>query len=271
VASRNDRDDDVEFDRPGPSAESIDGVRGVPGRRADGGTARSELLLSDSAHVHVEDDGADGVDALRRSGNRDGEGGVGDASDKRSSNGSGDESIDGSSEPRKERLAERGEGWRTVVDRMYAAYEHADSEERGQLIATSAENSHATNLASKAVASSSAISTRTLSRAVWLRSSRWVVLRRFRLTVQRPVLKAASPVGSAVRLAVRATQAVDGRAWRRPIHRALRITHTVSMALMGLTSPLASRRAPPKPHAACRRSRRLATSTYCNLMAAYRN
>jgi hypothetical protein len=132
-------------------------------------------------------------------------------------------------------------------------------------------NSHATNLASKAVASSSAISTRTLSRAVWLRSSRWVVLRRFRLTVQRPVLKAASPVGSAVRLAVRATQAVDGRAWRRPIHRALRITHTVSMALMGLTIPLESHRAPPKPHAACRRSRRLATSTYCNLMAAYRN
>ena len=125
-------------------------------------------------------------------------------------------------------------------------------------------NSHEKSLASKAVASSPAISTRTLSRAVWLRSSRWVVLRRFRLTAQRPVLKAALPVGLAA-------QVVDRRAWRRPIHRALRITHTVSMALMGLMSPLASHRAPPKAHAACRRSRRLATSTYCNLMAAYRN
>ena len=132
-------------------------------------------------------------------------------------------------------------------------------------------SSHEKSLASKAVASSPAISTRILSRAVWLRSSRWVVLRRFRLTVQRPVLKAAPPVGLAVQLAVRATQVVDGRAWRRPIHRALRITHTVSMALMGLTSPLAGRRVPPKPHAACRRSRRLATSTYCDLMATYRN
>jgi hypothetical protein len=36
-------------------------------------------------------------------------------------------------------LAERGEGWRTVVEQMYAAYEHADSEERARLIATSAE------------------------------------------------------------------------------------------------------------------------------------
>jgi hypothetical protein len=138
-----DRDDDVEFDRPGPSTESIDGMRGVPGGRVDGGTARSEVLLSDSAHVHVEDDGAYGVDALRRPRDRDGEGGVGDASDERSSNGSGDESSDGSSdassEPRKEPLAERGEGWRTVVERMYAAYEHADSEERARLIATSAE------------------------------------------------------------------------------------------------------------------------------------
>ena len=125
-------------------------------------------------------------------------------------------------------------------------------------------NSHEKSLASKAVASSPAISTRTLSRAVWLRSSRWVVLRRFRLTAQRPTLKAALPVGLAA-------QAVDGRAWRRPIHRALRITHAVSMALMGLTSPLAGGRVPPKPHAACRRSRRLATSTYCNLMAAHRN
>jgi hypothetical protein len=52
-----DRDDDVEFDRPGPSAESIDGMRGVPGRRVDGGVAGSEMLLSDSAHVHVEDYG----------------------------------------------------------------------------------------------------------------------------------------------------------------------------------------------------------------------
>lgn len=46
-----------------------------------------------------------------------------------------DESI----EYGKEQLAERGEGWRTVVERMYAAYEHADSEERARLIATSAE------------------------------------------------------------------------------------------------------------------------------------
>lgn len=132
-------------------------------------------------------------------------------------------------------------------------------------------NSHEKNLASKAVASSPAISTQTLSRAVWLRSSRWAVLRRFRLTAQRPVLKGARLAGLAVGLAARATQAVDGRAWRRPIHRALRITHTVSMALMGFMSPLASRRAPPKSHAACRRSRRLASSTYCNPMAAYRN
>jgi len=137
--ARADRDDDVELDRPGPSAESIDGMRGVSGRRVDGGTARSEMLLSDSAHVHVEDHGADGVDALRRFGNRDGEGGVGDASDDRSSDASGDESSGGSDEPRKEQLAERGEGWRTVVERMYAAYEHADSEERARLIATSAE------------------------------------------------------------------------------------------------------------------------------------
>jgi hypothetical protein len=36
-------------------------------------------------------------------------------------------------------LAARGEGWRTVVEPMYAAYEHADSEERARLIATSAE------------------------------------------------------------------------------------------------------------------------------------
>jgi len=134
-----DRDDDVEFDRPGPSAESVDGLRGVPGRRVDGGAARSEMLLSDSAHVHVEDYGADGVDALRRFGNRDGEGGIGDASGDGSSDGSGDEAIDGSNEPRKEQLAERGEGWRTVAERMYAAYEHADSEERARLIATSAE------------------------------------------------------------------------------------------------------------------------------------
>ena len=101
------------------------------------------MPVSDSAHVHVEDDGADGVDALRRSRDRDGEGGVGDASDERSSKGSGGESIDGSndasSEPRKEPLAERGEGWRTVVERMYAAYERADSAERARLIATSAE------------------------------------------------------------------------------------------------------------------------------------
>src|SRR5260370_25172866 len=39
-------------------------MRGVPGLRVDGGTARGEMLLSDSAHVHVEDYGADGVDAL---------------------------------------------------------------------------------------------------------------------------------------------------------------------------------------------------------------
>src|ERR1700682_5405408 len=32
-----DRDDDVEFDRAWPSAESVDGMRGVPGRRVDGG------------------------------------------------------------------------------------------------------------------------------------------------------------------------------------------------------------------------------------------
>ena len=125
-------------------------------------------------------------------------------------------------------------------------------------------NSHEKSSASKAVASSPAISTRTLSRAVWLRSSRWVVLHRFRLTAQRPVLKAALPV----RLTA---QVMDGRAWRRPIHRALRITHTISMALKGLTSPLAGRRVPPKPRAACRRSRRLATSMYCNLMAIHRN
>src|SRR5258707_12246364 len=75
-------------------------------------------------------------------------------------------------------------------------------------------NLHEKSLASKAVASSPAISTRTLSRAVWLRSSRWVVLRRFRLTAQRPTLKAALPVGLAA-------QVVDGRAWRRPIHRAV--------------------------------------------------
>src|SRR3978361_901656 len=62
-------------------------------------------------------------------------------------------------------------------------------------------NLHATNLASKEVANSPAISTRTLSRAVWLRSSRWVVLRRFRLTAQRPVLKAARLAGLAVGLA----------------------------------------------------------------------
>ena len=128
-------------------------------------------------------------------------------------------------------------------------------------------NSHEKSSASKAAASSPAISTRTLSRAVWLRSSRWVVLRRFRLTARRPVLKAALAVG----LAARATQSVDGRAWRRPLHRALRITHTVSMALMGLMSPLAGHRVPLKPHAACRRSRRLATSTYCNLVATHRN
>src|ERR1700738_3505734 len=114
-------------------------MRGVPGRRVDGGAARSEMLLSDSAHVHVEDDGADGVDALRRSGNRDGEGGIGDASRDKSGGASGDEAIDGSDEPRKEQLAGRGEGWRTVAERMYAAYEHADSEERARLIATSAE------------------------------------------------------------------------------------------------------------------------------------
>jgi hypothetical protein len=64
-------------------------------------------------------------------------------------------------------------------------------------------NSHEKSLASKAVASSPAISTRTLSRAVWLRSSRWVVLRRFRLTAQRPTLKAARLVGLAVQLVVR--------------------------------------------------------------------
>ena len=101
------------------------------------------------------------------------------------------------------------------------------------------ENSLEKSLASMVVASSPAISTRTLSRAVWLRSSRWVVLRRFRLTTRRPVLKAARLVG----LAAQTTHSVDGRAWRRPIHRALRITHTVSMALMGLMSPLASHRA----------------------------
>src|SRR5476651_975291 len=96
-------------------------------------------------------------------------------------------------------------------------------------------NLHEKSLASKAVASSPAISTRTLSRAVWLRSSRWVVLRRFRLTAQRPLLKAALPVGLVV-------QAVAGHVWHRPIRRALRITHTVSMALKGLTSALAGRR-----------------------------
>jgi hypothetical protein len=36
-------------------------------------------------------------------------------------------------------LAERGEGWRTVAERMYAAYEQADSAERARLTATSAE------------------------------------------------------------------------------------------------------------------------------------
>jgi len=122
-------------------------------------------------------------------------------------------------------------------------------------------NSHEKSLASKAMISSPAISTRTLSRAVWLRSSRWVVLRRFRLTTQQPLLKAALPVGLAAQVA-------GGRARRRPIQRALRITHTVSMALMGLMSPLVAHRAPPKPHTACRRSRRLATSIYCDLMAA---
>jgi hypothetical protein len=62
-----------------------------------------------------------------------------DASNDRSSDGSGDESSDGSDEQRKEQLAERGEGWRTVAERMYAAYEQADSEERARLIGTSAE------------------------------------------------------------------------------------------------------------------------------------
>ncbi|MGA7811667.1 LPD7 domain-containing protein, partial [Caballeronia sp.] len=130
-----DRDDDVEFDRPGPSAESVDSMRGVPGRRVDGGAARSEMLLSDSAHVHVEDDGADGVNTLRWTSDRDGEGGVADASSDGSSDGSDDDSIGHG----KEQLAERGEGWRSVAERMYAAYEQADSEERARLIATSAE------------------------------------------------------------------------------------------------------------------------------------
>lgn len=45
----------------------------MPGRRENGAAARGEMLSSDSAHVHVEDWG---VDALRRFGDWDGEGGV---------------------------------------------------------------------------------------------------------------------------------------------------------------------------------------------------
>jgi len=117
-----------------------------------------------------------------------------------------------------------------VAERTYAAYEHADREERTRLIATSAKKFARNRFGLKGGGNFPAISTRTLGRAVWLRSSRWVKLLRFRLTAQRPVLKAALPVQPTAQ----ATQAVDGRAWRRPMHRALRITHTVSMAAMSL-------------------------------------
>jgi hypothetical protein len=154
-------------------------MRGVPGWRVDGGTARSKTLLSNFLHVQVGDDGADGVDALRRFGNRDVKGGVGNASHGRSSDGSTDESIDRSNEPRKEQFAERGEGWRTVAERMYAAYEQVDRHERPRLIATSAKFAR-NRFGLKGGGKLPAIPTRTLGRAVWLRSSRWVMLRRFR-------------------------------------------------------------------------------------------
>ncbi len=136
IGARNwgaDRDYDAEFDRSRPPAESVDRVRSVPGRGLDGGAPGSEVLLPNTAHVHMENDGANRADALRRAGDRVGERGI-DASGNVAQR-----DQEASREPNQPSGVAPGEGWRTVVDRMYEAYGQADRAERARLVATSAE------------------------------------------------------------------------------------------------------------------------------------
>jgi hypothetical protein len=143
------------------------------------------------------------------------------------------------------------------------------------LLQRARKSSSAKSLALKVAASFPETSTRTLRRAVWLRSSHWAVWRRSRLTVPPNGTMTAQRAGRASGLVKRAiAHAWRQRIWHRPMRRAVRITRTVSMALRGLTTgltmPMVTRQARPKPHATCRLSRRNAAPMYCNLMPAYR-
>jgi len=112
-----DRDFDARFDRSGPATRSFDRMRGVPGRGLDGDAARRQMLLPPDALLELGNQQAERVDALRWSGDREREGGL-------------TEGL----------AADAGApDWRTIAQRMYAAWEQADATERARLARTGAD------------------------------------------------------------------------------------------------------------------------------------
>ncbi|MDR6449643.1 hypothetical protein J2794_005781 [Paraburkholderia terricola] len=108
-----DRDLDARFDRSGPAPQSFDRVRGVSGSGLDGDAARRQMLLPPDALLELGNQQAERVDALRWSGDREREGGLTGERD--------------------------APDWRSIVARMYRAYQQADPAGRVRLEATSAE------------------------------------------------------------------------------------------------------------------------------------
>ncbi|SEF13163.1 hypothetical protein SAMN02787142_8000 [Burkholderia sp. WP9] len=112
-----DRDLDARFDRSGPATRSFDRVRGVPGSGLDGDAARRQMLLPPDALLELGNEQAERVDALRWSGDREREGGL-----------TGGLPADVGVPD-----------WRTIAQRMYAAWEQADPTERTRLARTGAD------------------------------------------------------------------------------------------------------------------------------------
>jgi Large polyvalent protein-associated domain 7 len=112
-----DHDFDARFDRSDPATRSFDRVRGVPGSGLDGDAARREVLLPPDALLELGNQQAERTDALRWSGDREREGGL-----------TGGLTADIGAPD-----------WRTIAQRMYAAWEQADATERTRLTRTGAD------------------------------------------------------------------------------------------------------------------------------------
>ena len=112
-----DHDFDARFDRSDPATRSFDRVRGVPRSGLDGDAARREVLLPPDALLELGNQQAKRTDALRWSGDREREGGL-----------TGGLTADAGAPD-----------WRTIAQRMYAAWEQADATERTRLTRTGAD------------------------------------------------------------------------------------------------------------------------------------